>query len=640
MRVYVQSNMHSYYIQTRLATIQNCTMRGRIYSVYKHYFNNNIPYVMKKITFLMSLLLSLIGVSATAQTINVSGEPSGNNFVENTHWYLIKAANSDTWHEAGYLCNATDYVDETAGFRLDNTTVPTTEDGLWCLVGNEDDGYTIYNKKAGAGKVFGFNSIAKLYDTSSTIEDGTTTKFDLVSSTNSKYPLAFCIKLHGQTGNNMLNNANWNDGTSSTACKVGLYSGTVDAGNAFFFIPVDDINNASTAAAQFVGKNEVITSSAYLTYLALKKVVPSVETSCATEYNTLTSNYSLANAQALTKAAISAVNGKGFRFQNGRTTDNVLYAKGGYALITTESQLNKDAAAVWTFKANDNGTFKLYNPNTQTYMGTLSSSYEANQPSTAMVSDESSALNFNLSIYNDTYWIIADENGKLINGENNDKKYRVNDWSNIDGSSNIWKITEATSLEVALSSVEGLDNTYASAYLPFSISSVSGATAYLGTLDTDNNVLRMTETTTGVPAEKGFILVGESGVSTATLTLGESSNTDNNNSLTGTLEAITLGDSYPRANYLTFGVNSSTVGFYVPSESVSTIPANKAFINASLLSGSKAIAMEFHTTPTGISNAVATPANASAPVFDLSGRRVANPAKGGIYIQNGKKFVK
>ncbi len=638
MRVYVQSNMHSYYIQTRLATIQNCTMRGRIYSVYKHYFNYNIPYVMKKITFLMSLLLSLIGVSATAQTINISDAPSGDNFVENTHWYLIKAANSDSYHTDGYLSNAADYVSEKDGFRLDNKTVPTTEDGLWCLVGNETDGYTIYNKKAGTGMVFGYNSIAKLYETSS-IEDGTTTKFDLVSSTNSKYPLAFCIKLHGQTGNNLLNNTD--QGVSDCKCKFGLWNGTGDAGNAFFFIPVDDINNASTAATQFVGKNEVIASSAYLTYLALKKVVPSVETSCATEYNTLTSNYSSANAQALAKAAINAVNGMGFRFQNGRETDNVLYAKGGYALITTGSQLNKDAAAVWTFKANDNGTFKLYNPNTQTYMGTLSSSYKSDQPSTAMVSDESNALNFNLSIYNDTYWIIADENGNKINGENNGNKYRVNNWSALDGgNSNVWKITEATSLEVALSSVEGLENTYASAYLPFSISSVSGATAYLGALDTDNNVLRMTETTTGVPAEKGFILVGESGAKTATLTLGESSNTDNNNSLTGTLEAITLGDSNPRANYLTFGVNSSTVGFYVPSESVSTIPANKAFINASLLSGSKAIAMEFHTTPTGISNAVATPANASAPVFDLSGRRVANPAKGGIYIQNGKKFVK
>ncbi len=605
--------------------------------IHKHYFNNNIPYVMKKITFLMSLLLSLIGVSATAQTINVSGEPSDGDFVENTHWYLIKAASTGYYHKAGYLSNATDYVSETAGFRLDNTTVPTSDDGLWCLVGNETDGYTIYNKGAGAGKVFGFNSIAKLYETGS--EDGATTKFDLVSSTNSNYPLASCIKLHGATTEyNLLNNANWTDGTSSTACKVGAWKDTGDAGNAFYFIPVDNSTITSTAA------------TAYLTFLTFNSIAPSIKNICATELSAFENAPTSDKAQALTNAINNAVGSKGFRLQNYRSdpADNVLYAEGGYALIKNESELNKDAAAVWTFKANEDGTVKLYNLNTKTYMGPLSTSYDKNQPSTAMVSDESSALDFNVSIYkydyngaNNYYWIIADETSHKLNGENENNGYRVNNWSNIDnGRSNVWKITEATSLEVALSSVDGLDNTYASAYLPFSISSVSGATAYLGALDTDNNVLRMTETTTGVPAEKGFILVGESGASTATLTLGESSNTDNNNSLTGTLEAITLGDSNPRANYLTFGVSGSTVGFYVPSESVSTIPANKAFINASLLSGSKAIAMEFHTTPTGISNAVATPANASAPVFDLSGRRVANPAKGGIYIQNGKKFVK
>ncbi len=636
MRVYVQSNMHSYYIQTRLATIQNCTMRGSIYSVYKHYFNNNIPYVMKKITFLMSLLLSLIGVSATAQTINVSGEPSDGDFVENTHWYLIKAASTGYYHKAGYLSNATDYVSETAGFRLDNTTVPTSDDGLWCLVGNETDGYTIYNKGAGAGKVFGYKDIAKLYETGS--EDGATTKFDLVSSTNSNYPLASCIKLHGATTEyNLLNNANWNDGTSSTACKVGAWKDTGDAGNAFYFIPVDNSTIASTAA------------TAYLTFLTFNSIAPSIKNICATELSAFENAPTSDNAQALTKAINNAVGSKGFRLQNYRSTDNVLYAKGGYALIKNESELNKDAAAVWTFKANENGTVKLYNLNTKTYMGSLSTSYKQTDPSTEMVSDESSALNFNVSIYkydyngaNNYYWIITDETSHKLNGEDTNNGGRVNNWSGTgSGNSNVWKITEATSLEVALNSVKGLENTYASAYLPFSISSVSGATAYLGALDTDNNVLRMTETTTGVPAEKGFILVGESGASTATLTLGESSNTDNNNSLTGTLEAITLGsDATPRANYLTFGVNSNTVGFYVPSESVSTIPANKAFINATLLSGSKAIAMEFHTTPTGISNAVATPANASAPVFDLSGRRVANPAKGGIYIQNGKKFVK
>ena len=31
--------------------------------------------------------------------------------------------------------------------------------------------------------------------------------------------------------------------------------------------------------------------------------------------------------------------------------------------------------------------------------------------------------------------------------------------------------------------------------------------------------------------------------------------------------------------------------------------------------------------------------NANAPIYDLSGRRVNNAVKGGIYIQNGKKFI-
>ena len=31
--------------------------------------------------------------------------------------------------------------------------------------------------------------------------------------------------------------------------------------------------------------------------------------------------------------------------------------------------------------------------------------------------------------------------------------------------------------------------------------------------------------------------------------------------------------------------------------------------------------------------------NANAPIFDLSGRRVNSAVKGGLYIQNGKKFI-
>ncbi len=42
---------------------------------------------------------------------------------------------------------------------------------------------------------------------------------------------------------------------------------------------------------------------------------------------------------------------------------------------------------------------------------------------------------------------------------------------------------------------------------------------------------------------------------------------------------------------------------------------------------------------TGIESIAGTKDNANAPVFDLSGRRVQNAVKGGVYIQNGKKFI-
>lgn len=107
-------------------------------------------------------------------------------------------------------------------------------------------------------------------------------------------------------------------------------------------------------------------------------------------------------------------------------------------------------------------------------------------------------------------------------------------------------------------------------------------------------------------------------------------------SLNGTFNAISL-TSDTRANYLVFGVNNGTVGFYKPSSKVSTIAANKAFLYN--IFGASAIAMRFNGNITGISNVLVGNA-ADAPIFDLSGRKVANPVKGGVYIQNGHKFVK
>ena len=196
-----------------------------------------------------------------------------------------------------------------------------------------------------------------------------------------------------------------------------------------------------------------------------------------------------------------------------------------------------------------------------------------------------------------------------------------------------WFVIPATDVEIDMTA-QG-DNTYASAYLPFGVSNVAGATAYTGALNAEKNAIDMTATT-AVPANTGFVLVGTE--DKATLTIGTAADIEGDNALIGTNTGIAFAEATPKANYLVFGVNADKVGFYTPGN-VTAIPANKAYINASAITGS-AIALNFGNTVTGINAATINNGENNAPIYDLSGRRVWAPVKGGLYIQNGKKLVK
>ena len=196
-----------------------------------------------------------------------------------------------------------------------------------------------------------------------------------------------------------------------------------------------------------------------------------------------------------------------------------------------------------------------------------------------------------------------------------------------------WYIIPATDVEIGMTA-QG-DKKYASAYLPFSVSAVDGASAYVGALNADKTAIDM-KGVSGVPANTGFVLVGNG--SKATLTIGNAAAIEGENALIGTNTGVTFADATPKTNYLVFGVNDGKVGFYTPGN-VTAIPANKAYINASELSN-QAIALNFGNTVTGINAATIINGENNAPIYDLSGRRVWAPVKGGLYIQNGKKFVK
>lgn len=205
--------------------------------------------------------------------------------------------------------------------------------------------------------------------------------------------------------------------------------------------------------------------------------------------------------------------------------------------------------------------------------------------------------------------------------ETNDKNtFYLNGW---DGENAKWKVFEIESVEIPLHAAG--DASYATTYLPFSVSAAKGAELYTGELD--GNFMKLTKSHTGVAAEQGIVLVGESSATKAVLTIGEGDATSKG--LVGTLAPKTVEASA----VLTLGKSGSEVGFFTFTGT--QIGANKAYVQKT--AGASAVMINFGEV-TGIENAVA-PEAANAPLYDLSGRRVVKAVKGGLYIQNGKKFI-
>lgn len=193
-----------------------------------------------------------------------------------------------------------------------------------------------------------------------------------------------------------------------------------------------------------------------------------------------------------------------------------------------------------------------------------------------------------------------------------------------------WKFVEADDIEVALNTVGS--KSYATAYLPFGVSAVSGAKAYTAATPANGQTV-MTETANFAKGT-GVLLVSDEAAAKAVLTIGDVDGATNSSALKGTLLAKDITDA--QTKYLVFGKNNANeteVGFFEPT--VTSIPANRAFFADT--EGS-AIALNFGNV-TAVNNVVAGNANANAPIFDLTGRRVVKAVKGGLYIQNGKKYI-
>lgn len=183
---------------------------------------------------------------------------------------------------------------------------------------------------------------------------------------------------------------------------------------------------------------------------------------------------------------------------------------------------------------------------------------------------------------------------------------------------------------------------YASLYSP--IAGAFDGDVKIYAIESASNNSATLEEKTGVAANKGAIIKATPG--TYTFNFGEVSSDEwSNNLLKGSSvntlvneSAYVLTPVEGEAVLALADLNKDEAGATGTTHFLNN--AGKAYLPASAITTTAQVLRFNFGGTTGIEDAVVAPSfDANAPIYDLSGRRVMNTVKGGIYIQNGKKFI-
>ncbi len=525
-------------------------------------------------------------------------------------WYAIDMHNN----QANFLWKGND-DNSIAIEAIGKTTTPSLSDNYqWTIVGNYTEGYRLYNKATNKAAAFSGSSLA-LSETGDV--------FKIAASTGSNKANGFCFY---KTEGNYLNHQG-----SSVLTWTSADEGSTMHVQALESYPLayaqTYVNYSDEGAPEgAIGANSYLSVAENSNAFNAAYAAASAEGATAEQIKTLEEQ----NAKVAAGNTSTMEVGKYYRLYN-KAHKKYACLNDNPAQVTSKligTVNGKGASSVFYIENAEAGSGRY-----RIKVGGLTLGKVSMSNNIALGDDNyANKGGYVISHVGKTFLFfdqVTGSNYSYIHG--GDSGERMVGWEANNNASQ-WYVIPATDVEIDMTT-QG-DKKYASAYLPFDVSNVAGATAYTGALNAEKNAIDMTATTS-VHANTGFVLVGTEGK--ATLTIGEAAAIEGN-ALTGTNTGIAFAEATPKANYLVFGVNNGTVGFYTPGN-VTAIPANKAYINASAVSNG-AISLNFGNTVTGINAATINNGENNAPIYDLSGRRVWAPVKGGLYIQNGKKLVK
>ena len=258
-------------------------------------------------------------------------------------------------------------------------------------------------------------------------------------------------------------------------------------------------------------------------------------------------------------------------------------------------------------------------------------------------------------------WVTmcVDENGQLnLHNGNRDKHSNVKLVCEANASSvfafqevsypNNVKLNTIKDTDVCLHNI-GVGKGIGTFSAPFATLVPEGVTAYYAASKTANGATLAVMEGDAIPANQGVILVGEAGIASAPMIPAKTDGTEIAADATiegnlfchtaGTTHVLELGD-YVLGNRVKIDGEYFTKGIAFYQGTVGTVAGkNKAYIVLGAGSQVKAYALDFGGEVTRISGVEENASDAHLPVYDLSGRRVSQLNKGGVYIRGGKKFI-
>ena len=386
------------------------------------------------------MLLCMFVGTAWAQVPTASTAPSNGKWAADTKWYAIKQNNSN-YVSLGNV--------DGDGYLMLNSTDAKRAAALWCVVGNETDGYQLYNYTAGTTKVLGAygseaNGRMKMYDLDATTDgsNNLTKTFDIVAL-EGESGFAF-VKNHGSERDWW----NYRDGYLAYWNSDYAYAANCD-GSKYTFIEVTDFTtlidipatkdaavaklNSIKKLNLFNGDKDVATINSAIT--AIQAV------SCDNTLSSLDEAYSLVMKK--TADACDAVYNKTIRLTSyGRNqtdgNDLTIVADGA------NSASKSGDSGLWTMTGLSNGTFALYNFVSNLYLGpTVGGSVRIPAKKTIA---EAGGYTFDL----------VDEENQKVNLNNNGNLLHVEgwygnivQWNDKNNASNQWKIEESADIVVS-----------------------------------------------------------------------------------------------------------------------------------------------------------------------------------------------